>query len=54
MNTLTGLPRDKKDEVNRKFSEALTIGLNILRAYEPIDLLFGKKRNCATHRIEYD
>jgi DNA-binding IclR family transcriptional regulator len=43
MNTLTGMPRDKKGEVDRKFVEALARGLDILRAFNPGDGFLGNQ-----------
>lgn len=41
MNALTGMPRDKKGEVNRQFVGALARGLDILRAFDPGDRFFS-------------
>lgn len=43
MNTMTGMPRDKKGEVDRKFVEALARGLDILRAFNPGDGFLGNQ-----------
>tara|TARA_B110000211_G_scaffold235026_1_gene308642 strand:+ start:14206 stop:15006 length:801 start_codon:yes stop_codon:yes gene_type:complete len=43
MNMLTGMPRDKKGEVDRKFVEALARGLDILRAFNPGDGFLGNQ-----------
>ncbi|MCR8924338.1 IclR family transcriptional regulator [Dasania sp. GY-MA-18] len=41
MNSITGLPRNKNEETDRKFIEALARGLDVLRAFEPGDGFLG-------------
>ncbi|MFT5137892.1 MAG: DNA-binding IclR family transcriptional regulator [Arenicella sp.] len=43
MNALSGLPREKDEETNRKFIEALARGLDVLRAFQPGDGLLGNQ-----------
>lgn len=43
MNELSGLPRDKNGETDRKFVEALARGLDILRAFQPGDGFLGNQ-----------
>ena len=43
MNELSGLPRDKTGETDRKFVEALARGLDILRAFHPGDGFLGNQ-----------
>jgi len=43
MNELSGLPRDKNCETDRKFVEALARGLDILRAFHPGDGFLGNQ-----------
>lgn len=43
MNSLSGLPREKGDEPDRKFIEALARGLDVLRAFKPGDGFLGNQ-----------
>lgn len=43
MNEISGLPRDKNKETDRKFVEALSRGLDILRAFQPGDGFLGNQ-----------
>ena len=43
MNTPAGLPREKDDETDRKFIEALARGLDVLRAFQPGDGFLGNQ-----------
>lgn len=43
MNSLSGLPREKGEETDRKFIEALARGLDVLRAFKPGDGFLGNQ-----------
>ncbi|MGQ9427436.1 IclR family transcriptional regulator [Gilvimarinus sp. F26214L] len=43
MNSLSGLPREKGEEPDRKFIEALARGLDVLRAFKPGDGFLGNQ-----------
>ncbi|TQV84008.1 IclR family transcriptional regulator [Exilibacterium tricleocarpae] len=43
MSKLTGLPREKGEETDRKFIEALARGLDVLRAFQPGDGFLGNQ-----------
>lgn len=43
MSKLTGLPRSREGETDRKFIEALARGLNVLRAFQPGDGFLGNQ-----------
>ena len=43
MTTLTGLPREKGEDNDRKFIEALARGLDVLRAFQPGDGFLGNQ-----------
>jgi len=43
MNALSGLPREKSEETDRKFIEALARGLDVLRAFQPGDGFLGNQ-----------
>lgn len=43
MNSLNGLPRQKGEEPDRKFIEALARGLEVLRAFKPGDGFLGNQ-----------
>lgn len=43
MSEINGLPREKTDEPDRKFIEALARGLDVLRAFQPGDGFLGNQ-----------